>query len=157
MEEEYYLTKEGLKKARRELRELKKRRLEMIRQKMPESLDYHEADAEYTKKREDMGWLESKIAELEHILENYKLIQVPPKKQRNKIHVGAKVSVEFAGAIEEFVIVGTMEADPANNKVSVRSPVGMALLGKKVGEIVIIKTPVVEHKCRVLKIRYEKD
>ena len=155
MVEEYYLTEKRLRKVKEELEELKTDRLKMIRERNPELLDYHEADAEYTKRQEDMSRMGSRIKELERIIENHILVEPPSLRERAKVHVGARVSVEFSGSVEEFILVGTVEADPASNRVSIRSPVGKALLGKKVGETIVVKTPVMEYSCRILKIRYE--
>jgi transcription elongation factor GreA len=58
------------------------------------------------------------------------------------------------GTVEEFKIVGTIESDPANQKISDQSPIGRALLGKKVGNEVKVTTPMVNHGCRILKIKY---
>jgi len=59
------------------------------------------------------------------------------------------------GQMEEFLIVGTLEADPSNSKISNESPIGKALLGKRVGEIVQIKTTLVNCSCKIIKIKYE--
>ena len=58
------------------------------------------------------------------------------------------------GEIDEFQIVGTMEADPSQRKISNESPLGQGLLGAKVGESVVVKASVVNHTCKILKIRY---
>ena len=91
------------------------------------------------------------------LIENYELIKPPPRNQQDKVYLGAQVSVEMDGGVEDFRIVGTAESDPAHQKISDRSPIGMALLGKKAGEEVEVKTPMVNHICRVLKIKYEGD
>ena len=56
------------------------------------------------------------------------------------------------GELDEFTIVGTLEANPSAKKISNESPIGQALLGKKVGEIVVVKTPIVNHSCKITKI-----
>ena len=153
----YYLTEQGLEKIREELKRLKKKKSTLLNGSGPRSFRFGEIEAEYFAFREDLDRVEAKIAELENILENYELIKIPPKKEQDKVHLGAKVLVELDGAVDEFKIVGTVEADPANNKISDQSPIGRALLGKRVGEEVEVKTPMVNHICRILKIKYESD
>lgn len=156
-EKKYYLTKEGVIKIEKELQRLKKEKQALLNGTGPRSFRFGEIEAEYFAFREDLDRVEAKIAELENILENYELIKIPPKKEQDKVHLGAKVLVELDGAVDEFKIVGTVEADPANNKISDQSPIGKALLGKRVGEEVEVKTPMVNHICRILKIKYESD
>ena len=65
------------------------------------------------------------------------------------------VTVEIDGQLDEFTIVGTLESNPALGKISNECPVGKALLGKKVGDVVEVKTPIVKHKCKIIKIKYK--
>ena len=75
----------------------------------------------------------------------------PPK----KVTLGTTVKIEINGEIDEFTIVETLEADPANKKISTSSPIGKALLGKEEGETITVKTPIVNHRCKILKIKYQ--
>jgi len=153
-QKKYYLTKEGVEKVKKEIKELKRKKLVLLSGSGPRSFRFGEIEAEYIAFREDLGQLEEKIAELENVLENYELIKVPTKSKRDAVHLGATVLVELDGAVEEFKIVGTVESDPVNQKISDESPIGQALLGKKVGEGVKIKTPILNQTARVLKIKY---
>jgi len=155
MEEKNYLTEQGAKELRKELKELERDKLETIRERAPRPLDYREADADYVSYQENLGRLESRIKELRRVLDNYQLIKAPPKKERDTVHLGATVVVEMEGTIEEFMIVGTFESDPAHQKISNKSPLGKNLLGRKVGEELEVKTPIVDQKCRIMKIKYE--
>jgi len=150
----YYLTKQGLDKISKELEKLKLQKQALLSGSGPRAFRFGEVEAEYIVFREDLGRLEARIAELEDALEDYILIKAPAKKDQDKVHLGAKVTVEMDGAVEEFRIVGTIESDPANHKISDESPIGKALLGKRVGEEIVIKTPMVHNICRVLKIKY---
>lgn len=94
-------------------------------------------NAEYQTAREDQDRLETRIGELEHILNNSQLIKKP--KTDGMVRLGSTVKLKD-GTTKEFQVVGTMEADPLNGKVSDESPIGKALLGKKVGDKVEINS-----------------
>ncbi len=141
-EKKFYLTEKGLEKIRKEYEDLKELKLAKIREESPKIL------------YEDTDFLGSKIIEFENIIKNAELIKPPKKEKQNIIDLGATVLVEINGEIDEFRLVGTLEADPSNRKISNESPIGRALLGKRVGEIVVIKTPIVNHACKITKIKY---
>ena len=101
-----------------------------------------------------MTLLESRIAEYESIIKNAQLIKSPRKGGNDREGLGARVTVDLGGEIDEFKIVGTLEADPLQKKISTESPIGGGLLGAKVGDIIKIKTTLVNHDCRILKIVY---
>lgn len=153
----HYLTKEGVKKVREDVKQLKQKKLSLLSGSGPRSFRFGEIEAEYFAFREDLDRMEERIVELEDILENYQLIKTPIKEERDRVHLGATVLVELGGAQEAFRIVGTIESDPVNQMISDESPIGKALLGRKVGEEFEIKTPVVNHICRILKIKYENN
>jgi len=141
-EKKFYLTEEGLERIRKEYENLKELKLAKTRGEPPEIL------------YEDANFLGSKIIEFENIIKNAELIKPPEKEKQNSIDLGATVLVEIDGEIDEFRLVGTLEADPSNRKISNESPIGQALLGKRVGETVVIKTPIVNHACKITKIKY---
>lgn len=107
-------------------------------------------NAEYQAARADQERNEARIAEIENILQNVEVIS--PKAGTDKVQLGSKVRVENNGNSKEFQVVGTVEADPLNGKISDESPIGRALLGKKVGEDLEIKTPAETAVYRVVKI-----
>lgn len=150
----YYLTKQGLENLTKELKELKEQKQVLLKGSGPRSFRFGEVEAEYIVFREDLGRLEARIAELEDVLEDYELIKMPAKKEQDRVNLGAQVTVEMDGVIEEFKIVSTAESDPVNHKISDESPIGKALLNKKVGEEIKIKTAMVYNTCRILKIKY---
>ncbi|MCD6500590.1 GreA/GreB family elongation factor [bacterium] len=141
-DQKYYLTKEGLKKIKREYKKLLKLRQLKSKREVPPVLHSEELNTEFISYRDDLDFLDSRIAELENILKNYEFIKPPPRKERDKIHLGAQVQVEVDGQIDEFTIVGTLEANPSLGKISNESPVGKALMNRKVGEEVVISSPV---------------
>jgi transcription elongation factor GreA len=155
MAKKFCLTKEGLEKLKKEYETLKALRLAKLKGESPKILHSEDVNPEYLAFKEDIGFLESRIAELEYILKNFELIKFPPKEKQNIVNLGATVTLEEKdGHINEFMIVGTLEANPNEGKISSESPVGKALLGKKVGDEVIITSPIrVVYKIK--KIRYQ--
>lgn len=95
-------------------------------------------NAEYQSARQEQEKLEARISEIEHILQNVKIITKP--KGDSKVQIGSTVTLKNSGE-KKFQVVGTVEADPLNGKISDESPIGQALLGKKVGDSVEIVTP----------------
>ena len=95
-------------------------------------------NAEYQSARQEQEKLESRIAEIEHILSSVEIIAKP--KGDGKVQLGSTVTLKN-GTTKKFQVVGTVEADPLNGKISDESPIGQALMGKKLGEEVEIKTP----------------
>ena len=97
-------------------------------------------NAEYQSAREEQDRLETRISEVDHILQNIDLIKKP--KADGKVRLGSHVKLKGRGDnVKEFQVVGTMEADPMQGKISDESPIGKELIGKKVGETVHIKNP----------------
>lgn len=153
---EYHLTKEGLVKIKEDLRRLREMRIQKIKGEAPRSFRFGEVDPEYLAFQEDMGRLEEKIAELEEVLENHRLVKTPPKNEQDRVYLGATVLVELNGEMEEFTIVNTVESDPAVKKISDESPIGQALMGKAVGDKIDCQTPIVNHTCKIIRINYKK-
>ena len=154
-EKKFYLTKKGLEKIKKQYEELKKTKLSKIKGEAPNILHSEDLNPEYLSFREDMGLLERRMAELENILKNVELIKIPPKKERNIVKLGATVTLEERGGhVNEFTVVGTLEASPGQGKISCESPVGKALLGQKIGSEVIMNSPVrVAYKIKKVKYR----
>lgn len=97
-------------------------------------------NAEYQSARAEQDRNETRISELENILLNAEIIKKP--KGDSKVQLGSVVKLKGSTKTKEFQVVGTVEADPLSGKISDESPIGQALIGKKVGESVEIKTPV---------------
>jgi transcription elongation factor GreA len=154
MSEKYYLTKQGLKRIKKEYEDLKKIRMAKTKGDSPQLLQSDDLNPEYIVFREDLSFLESRLIDLEHIFKNIELIKLPPKNQRNTIHIGATVTLEETdGEINEFTIVGTLEANPNEGKISSSSPIGKILLGHKVNETIEVTSPI-EVAYKVKKIKY---
>ena len=100
---------------------------------------------------EEQTLVENRIAELENILKDAKVIQDVPKS--DFVVIGSTVVIEMNGEEDEFTIVGRVEADPSKKRISNESPLGSSLLGAKPGESVEVTTPIVRYKCKVLEIK----
>lgn len=155
MEEIFYLTKEGLRRITKEYQELRKIKEEKLKGDFPKILHSEDLDPEYLAFKDDLIFLDSRLSELEYILNHYCLITPPSKDKRDKVQIGATVVLEEDdGSINEFTIVGSLEANPGEGRISYLSPVGKALLGKKVGDEVVITSPI-KVTYRIKKIKYQ--
>lgn len=153
-EKVFYLTKDGLKKVGEEYKKLKELRRVRLGKQAPSALYSEELNAEFVSFKEELDYLDSRIEELEYILKNFEIIKPPSFKERNRVCLGASVAVEIDGQTDEFLIVGTLEANPSLGRISNESPVGKALLGCKVGDEVVINSPIrVVYKIKKIKYR----
>lgn len=142
MKKLFYLTKEGVKELELEHQELVSKRPALAeRIKTAREFGDLSENAEYSSARQEQEKVESRISEIENILQNVELIKKP--KGDNKVQLGSSVKLKSSDGktSKEFQVVGTVEADPLNGKISDESPIGQALLGKKLGEEVEITTP----------------
>lgn len=138
MKKAFQITEAGRKELEQELEDLKGRRGD-IAAKIAEARDYGDLseNAEYDSAREEQGLVETRIAEIEDILMNAEIIKA---RKSSKIQIGSTVELKN-GKTVKYTIVGPVEADPINGKISNESPLGVALMGKAVGEEATIKTP----------------
>ena len=155
MNKKFYLTKKGFERLKKEYETLKKLRLAKIKDgEFPKILHSEDLDPEYLSFWDDLNFLENRILELEDIFKNAELIKLPPKEKRNVVNLGATVLVEIDNQEDELTIVGTLEANPSIGRISNESPVGKALLGHKVGDEVVISSPV-RAVYKIKKITYK--
>jgi len=154
-EKTFYVTKgklQELKKEHDKLLDLEHK--QSLVQEVPKILESEDLNPEFVSFQEDVGFLRSRIDELKNIIERHELIKNPAKDKQGIVGVGAKVLVDVGGQKDEFVIVGTLEANPALGKISNESPVGRALLGHKIGDAVVVSSPT-EVTYKVKNIKYE--
>jgi transcription elongation factor GreA len=139
MKKAYQLTAEGRKELEVELTELKSRRGE-IADKIAEARDYGDLseNAEYDSAREEQGLVETRIAEIEDILMNAEDIKAT---KSSSIHLGTTVELKTGSKKVTYTVVGSVEANPGEGKISDESPIGAALMGKKVGDSATVSTP----------------
>lgn len=142
MKKAYQLTPAGKLELEKELEELKSRRGQ-IAQKIADARDYGDLseNAEYSEARNEQSQVESRVAEIEDILQNASLIT--GKKKTNTVALGVTVDLHHSQTKKKvsYTIVGSVEADPLEGKISDESPIGQALMGRKVGDKVNIVTP----------------
>ncbi len=143
MKKQYRLTKQGIDELKAELNQLNGQR-SLIAERLKTAREYGDLteNAEYAAARQEQERNEQRINEVEYILLNVELIKTP--RTNGKIRLGSKVKLKanHRGDVKSFQIVGTVEADPLNGKISDESPIGKALIGKAGGEKVEIATPV---------------
>ena len=139
MKKTYQITEQGKGELEQELAGLKSRR-GSIAEKIAEARDYGDLseNAEYDAAREAQGLLETRIAEIEDILTNAEIIKATRKQT---IGLGSRVELQNGPKKVSYTIVGPVEADPLQGRISNESPIGMALFGKKVGDEATITTP----------------
>ncbi|MGH7157324.1 MAG: transcription elongation factor GreA [Candidatus Saccharimonadales bacterium] len=147
----YRLTQEGVDELKTELKGLVGQRVHVAdRIKQARELGDLSENAEYQSAREEQDRLESRISELEHILRSVQIIKKP--KSGGQVRLGSKVTLKDGGKPLVYHVVGTIEADPAAGKISDESPIGKALLGKRVGDKTEIKTPAGNHTYKIIEI-----
>jgi transcription elongation factor GreA len=139
MKKQYQITLEGKKELEKELVTLKARR-GAVAEKISEARDFGDLseNAEYDAAREEQGLLETRIAEIEDIVNNADIIKASRKQT---IDLGSRVELKTGGKAVKYTIVGPVEANPLEGKISNESPIGVALFGKKVGDSAVITTP----------------
>jgi transcription elongation factor GreA len=149
MRRDYQLTQQGWDELDKELAELKARRGE-IAEKIKSARDFGDLseNAEYDAARDEQGQVEGRISEIEEILQNASIIKTTTT--NGVVSIGSKVTLNTPKGVMTYTIVSSVEADPAEKKISDESPIGHALLGKKVGESTEIKTPtgIIEYKIK---------
>jgi len=151
MKKEYLLTKEGVEELKQEHAGLVGQRSDLAdRIKTAREFGDLSENAEYSSARQEQERVEGRISELENILQNVKIISKP--KGDSKVQIGSKVKLRNGSTTKEFQVVGTVEADPLNGKISDESPIGQALLGKKEGDEVEITTPAETTTYKIVDI-----
>ena len=153
----YELTQDGVDKLREELTDLidnkRPQNLSMLKEARAQG-DLSE-NADYDAARNEQARIEGRITEIERILKNAKIIKTS---DRDNIEIGKVVKVKYieTGLEKEFRLVGTLEANPMENKLSIDSPIGKALLGHEKGDRIVLKTPTNEvYNVEILEVTNE--
>lgn len=146
----YSLTQDGIDELKKELVSLVAERPTLAENiKTAREFGDLSENAEYQSARQEQEKNENRISEIEAILANSQVITTP--KSDGKVVLGSTVKLKN-GTTKEFQVVGTVEADPLNGKISDESPIGKALLGKKLGDEVEIKTPAETIRYKIINI-----
>lgn len=151
MKKEFQLTKQGVAELKAELAELKVKLVEVIdnirtardQGDLKENAEYHAA-------KEDQERLDNRMSEVSHILANAEVVKTASK---SKVGIGNKVDVKLGRKTVTYHIVDSVEANPAESKISDESPIGKALIGKKVGDTAEITLPAGKTKVEIQDIK----
>ena len=154
---ETQITAEGLQKLEEELAQRKGAIREEILERIKEARaqgDLSE-NSEYDQAKEDQGKNESRIVELEQMIKTAVIIDTSASSKEGKVSLGCTVVLKDMETDEEetYTLVGTTEADPFDNKISNESPVGKAVIGKKIGDVVVAVTPAGELSYKILEVK----
>jgi transcription elongation factor GreA len=148
-----YLTPEGEAKLNAELQELKGAKREELSKRLRSAIQMGDLseNADYHKAKEDQGFLEGRIQEIEYILRNAVIIE--KAQSSGVIFIGSHVTIQEEDLDHEtYHLVGPTEADPRHGRISYESPIGRALMDKKVGDIAEAETPGGKIKFKIIKI-----
>lgn len=138
-----FLTKEGLEDLKKEHEELSKVRRPDVLNRVSEARNMGDLseNAEYTAARDELSFIDGRIDELEELLKQVTIISEDSKNSNHVVKLGSTVKLDVKDRHEVFTLVGEWEADPKDRKISHESPLGKALIGKKVGEKAEVEAP----------------
>lgn len=152
-EKKIYLTQQGFEELKSELDNLinVKRPANIQAIKEARALGDLSENADYDAARNEQAQVEARIKELEYMIEHAVIIEEAPK---DVVGLGSTVEIEYVDDddTDEYKIVGSLEADPFENKISDESPIGKALSGKKVGDVVKVPSPNGDYDVKIVKI-----
>lgn len=158
-DDETFVTKEGLKMLKDELDKLKNVERKLVAEQLKEAISYGDLseNAEYEEAKNKQAFIEGRIAELEQQVKNAHVISESDAKAHkgSTVEIGSHVTIQNVTEHtepESYTIVGSMEADPLQHKISNESPIGKALLGHKKGDTVDVKAPAGSFQYEILKV-----
>ncbi len=153
------ITKKGYDALKAELDRLRKVERPKVIEAIAEARTHGDLseNAEYDAAKNRQGFVESRIAEIESKIADTRVVEITGR-TTNTVVFGATVSVieQESQSKKQYTLVGQDEADMKFNKISVQSPVGRALIGKRVGDLVEVKTPVKRVEYKVVEIRFDE-
>ena len=156
MDEKTFMTQEGYQRTKERLEFLKTEKRQEVANKIAEARSYGDLseNSEYDIAREEQASVEAEIFDLESKLKSAEIID-PKKINTNKVGIGCKVSITNLKTNQsfEYTIVGDTDSDPLNGLISNASPIGAGLVGKKVNDIAVIKTPAGLAQYKITKIK----
>lgn len=153
MNDTHYLTPEGKEKLEKELQDLTTRGRKDLAERLQHAISMGDLseNADYHKAKEDQGFLEGRIQEIERILHNTEVIQ--SQASYNEVVLGATITIQEDGEEPEtYKLVGRKEANPREGKISHESPIGKALVGHKGGDVVTVNLPNGDIQFTILEI-----
>lgn len=150
-----FLTKEGYDKLQDELDYLRTAKRQEVANRLHEAMEGGELieNAEYEAAKNEQAFVEGRIQELDLLLATAKIIEDNGKKKGDVVHLGSKVTIKEGNfEAETFTIVGAAEANPREGKISNESPIGKAILSRKLGDTVKVETPGGTYNVKILKV-----
>ncbi len=154
MPDQEYLTAEGAARMKAELEKLKGTGRQELAKRLRSAVQMGDLseNADYHKAKEDQGFLEGRIQELEYLLQNAVIIQ-ESHEHVEIVDIGSHITIQEGDeGPETYYLVGATEADPRQGRISNESPIGSALIGHRVGEVVAVETPGGQIQIKILKI-----
>ena len=155
MEKDVILTRDGLEKLEQELEDLKTVKRKEVADRIKQAIGFGDLseNSEYEDAKNEQAFIEGRILTLEKMLRNVKVIEDDTTVE-GVVSIGSVIKVRDIemDEEEEYKLVGTIEADPMNNRISNESPVGRAIIGHKVGEIVDVEVPMGVIKYEILSV-----
>lgn len=157
-EEAVILTQEGLDALKSEYNFLKNDKRKEVAERLKEAISYGDLseNSEYEEAKNEQAFVEGRIAELEKMIKNARIIDEKKAHSAKMIQIGTTVKIKNLTReedSEEFTIVGSTETDPLKSRISNESPIGKALLGKKRGDRFFINAPAGQFEFEVLELR----
>ena len=147
------ISADGLKKLEAELEELRTHKRAEVAERIHNAMEFGDfsENSELEQAKNDQAFLEGRIMTLEQMIKNAQLID--EKTRHDIVEVGSHVTIESDGRKEQYIIVGSAEASPAEGKISNESPVGRALQGHRAGETVRMSVPAGTIEMKIVAIR----
>lgn len=148
-----YLTKESLKNLTDELENLRNKTIPDIARRIDEAKQQGDLseNAEYHQAREDMSWTQSRVQELDQLIQNAQIIE--KSTNHDIVSIGSNVTVKVNGKTKDYTIVGPQEIDPTKGYISNESPLGQAFLKHKVKDKVEVITPAGKNVYEIISIK----
>ncbi len=154
MTEAHYLTNDGLQRLQAELNYLKTTARDQLARRLRTAIQQGDLseNADYIAAKEEQGFLEGRIMELEQIIRNVVIID-ESQRNRDVVDIGASITIQEGNfPVETYQLVGPQEADPANGRISHESPIGKAMIGKRSGDEFLVSTPNGTVHFKIIKI-----
>ncbi|OLD11263.1 MAG: transcription elongation factor GreA [Chloroflexi bacterium 13_1_40CM_3_70_6] len=152
LEKPVYVSADGLKRIQAELDELKSVERQKVAERIHAAMEFGDftENSELEQAKNDQAFLEGRILTLEQMVK--KAVVIDEKTHHDKVEIGSHVMVEADGTPEQYVIVGSAEAAPAEGRISDESPVGKALMGHRAGETVRLVVPAGAVEMKILAV-----
>ena len=152
---EIIVTKEGFAKLKAEHEVLVGQKRKEVAEKIKSARELGDIseNSEYDSARDEQAMVEGRIGELEDILKRVVVKGESDHRGRNQVSIGSRVRIHLEGEDMEYEIVGATEADPLANKISHESPLGQALIGRKVGDRIVVEAPVGDLTYTIIEVK----